>query len=451
MSRAAAARGGARLDEGPIARHLIALSLPMVWGILAMIAFNVADTFFVARLGTAPLAALSFTFPVVMTVFSLALGLGIGAASVISRTVGRGDHDEVRRLTTDSMWLAMAIVLVFMAAGLATIEPLFSLLGAGPETLPLIVAYMQIWYLGAPFVIVPMIANNAMRACGNARLPSAIMVGSAALNFLLDPLLIFGLGPVPALGLQGAAIASLAARAAAFVLAVAALHYRMQLIVWALPRWQHLRVSARRVAVIALPAAATNMVNPIAVAVVTAVVASFGPAAVAGFGVATRIEAIAVVPLLALTAGLGPLIGQNWGASEAGRVRAAMRISALFCLAWGLAIAVLLFVLAPQIAGLFEADAETRAAAVTYLRWVPPTFAAYGVLICVNAAFNAVGQPMRATALMLGRTFGLFVPLAALGGWLIGLWAVFAAAAVANLAMGLVGYALARRRLTASV
>nr|WP_280637569.1 MATE family efflux transporter [Endozoicomonas sp. G2_2] len=423
----------------------------MVWGILAMIAFNVADTFFVARLGTAPLAALSFTFPVVMTVFSLALGLGIGAASVISRTVGRGDHDEVRRLTTDSMWLAMAIVLVFMAAGLATIEPLFSLLGAGPETLPLIVAYMQIWYLGAPFVIVPMIANNAMRACGNARLPSAIMVGSAALNFVLDPLLIFGLGPVPALGLQGAAIASLAARAAAFVLAVAALHYRMRLIVWALPRWQHLRVSARRVAVIALPAAATNMVNPIAVAVVTAVVASFGPAAVAGFGVATRIEAIAVVPLLALTAGLGPLIGQNWGASEAGRVRAAMRISALFCLAWGLAIAVLLFVFAPQIAGLFEADAETRAAAVTYLRWVPPTFAAYGVLICVNAAFNAVGQPMRATALMLGRTFGLFVPLAALGGWLIGLWAVFAAAAVANLAMGLVGYALARRRLTASV
>ncbi|GAB3671813.1 MATE family efflux transporter [Salinisphaera aquimarina] len=448
MSSAAATRGGVRLDEGSIPRHLIALSLPMVWGILAMIAYNVADTFFVARLGTAPLAALSFTFPVVMTVFSLALGLGIGTASVISRTVGRGDREEVRRLTTDSLWLSTAIVLVFMVAGLATIEPLFSLLGADNETLPLIVDYMQIWYLGAPFVIVPMIANNAMRACGNARLPSYIMIGSAGLNFILDPIFIFGLGPIPALGIQGAAIASLIARFAGLVLALAALHFQMQLIVWALPTLRQLLDSGRRVAVIALPAAATNMVNPIAVAVVTAVVAWYGPAAVAGFGVATRIEAISVVPLLALTAGLAPFIGQNWGASDAERVRAAMRIGAFFCLVWGLGVALLLFVLAPHIVALFNAQPATASAAVTYLRIVPPTFAAYGVLICVNAAFNAVGRPMIATLIMLGRTFGLFVPLAALGGWLFGLWAVFAAAALANLVLGITAYVIAQRRLT---
>jgi len=448
MSGTAGTRGGTRLYEGSIATHLIALSLPMVWGILAVLAFNLADTFFVARLGTAPLAALSFTFPVVMTVFSLAIGLGIGAASVISRTVGRGDQTAVRRLTTDSLWLSIAIVLLFMAAGLATIEPLFTLLGAGPQTLPLIADYMQIWYLGVPFVIVPMIANNAMRACGNARLPSAIMVGSAALNLVLDPVLIFGIGPIPALGITGAAIASLIAHFAGFVLAVVALHFHMQLIDWRWPCFRSLLDSGRRMAVIAVPAAATNMVNPIAVAVVTAVVAWFGPAAVAGFGVATRVEAIAVVPLLALTAGLGPLVGQNWGAEDGVRVQAALRISALLCLAWGVLIAAVLFVLAPQVVALFDADGTTRDAAVTYLRLVPPSFAAYGVLICVNAAFNAVGRPIMATGLMLARTFGLFVPLAFLGGWLYGLPAVFAAATVANLALGVVAYAVARRRLT---
>lgn len=448
MSTVTAKRARARLFEGSIAGHLVSLSLPMVWGILAVLAFNLADTFFVARLGTAPLAALSFTFPVVMTIFSLALGLGIGTASVIARTVGRGDHAAVQRLTTDSMWLATAIVLVFMVAGLLTIEPLFTLLGAGEETLPLIVDYMQIWYFGVPFVVVPMVANNAMRACGDARLPSAIMVSSAALNFILDPLLIFGLGPLPALGIQGAAIASLIARCLALVLALAALHYQMQLIAWAWPRWRQLMESGRQVAVIALPAAATNMVNPIAVAVVTAVVAWFGPSAVAGFGVATRVEAIAVVPLLALTAGLGPLVGQNWGAADTVRVQAALRISALFCIGWGVLIALVLFIWAPHVVALFNVDDATREAAVTYLRLVPPTFAAYGVLICVNAAFNAVGRPIMATALMLGRTFGLFVPLAALGGWLYGLPAVFAAAAIANIVLGVVAYVAARRRLT---
>lgn len=445
---ATATRGGAALHEGSIARHLVALSLPMVWGILAMIAFNVADTFFVARLGTAPLAALSFTFPVVMTVFSLALGLGIGTASVISRTVGRGDHAGVQRLITDSIVLATLVVLVFMVAGLATIDPLFALLGAGEKTLPLIHEYMLIWYFGAPFVIVPMIANNAMRACGNARLPSAIMILSAALNFGLDPLLIFGFGPLPALGLEGAAIASLIARFASLVLALAALHFQMRLIQWRPPRLAELAASGRQVAKIALPAAATNMVNPIAVAVITAVVAWFGPAAVAGFGVATRVEAIAVVPLLALTAGLAPLVGQNWGAADAERVRAALRIAGQFCLGWGLLVAVVLWFAAPAIVGLFDADAATRAAAVTYLQLVPPSFAAYGVLICVNAAFNAVGRPIVATVLMLGRTFGLFVPLAVLGGWFYGLGAVFAAAAIANIALGVTAYALARRRLT---
>jgi len=448
MSRTGATRGGARLDTGSIPRHLIALSLPMVWGILAMIAYNVADTFFVAQLGTAPLAALSFTFPVVMTIFSLALGLGIGTASVISRTVGRGDHEEVRRLTTDSLWLSMGVVLLFMLAGLATIEPLFALLGAGEQTLPLIVDYMQIWYLGAPFIIVPMIANNAMRACGNARLPSTIMIGSAALNFVLDPIFIFGFGPVPALGIQGAAIASLIARFVGLVLALVALHRVMGLIVWSWPTWRQLADSGRRVAVIALPAAATNMVNPIAVAVVTAVVAWYGPAAVAGFGVATRIEAISIVPLLALTAGLGPFIGQNWGASDAERVRGAMRIAALFCLGWGAAVAVVLFFAAPWIVSLFNAQAATSDTAVIYLRLVPATFAAYGVLICVNAAFNAVGRPIIATALMLGRTFAVFVPLAALAGWWVGLWAVFAAAAIANILLGVTAYIVAQRRLT---
>lgn len=430
----------ARLTSGSVNRHLVGMSVPMAWGILAVISFNVADAYFVGQLGTRPLAALSFTFPVVMTVMSLALGLGIGVASVLSRAIGYRGEEAVRRLTTDSLVLATLIVLAFVGLGLATIEPLFAALGADAATRVLIADYMVIWYLGMPFLVVPMVGNNAIRACGDARLPSLIMIAAALLNILLDPLFIFGLGPVPALGIQGAAVASVIARASTLVLALAVLHYRMRLIAWAWPRPAQLWVSARQILHVALPAAATNMVNPIAVAVITALVARFGAPAVAGFGVATRIEAFALIPLLALTAGLGPVVGQNWGADRTARVAQALRTAAVFCVGYGLLVAALLALAAPTLGAMFDDHPETVAAAVAYLWIVPVSFTGYGVLICVNAALNAAGRPLAATALMGLRTFGLYVPLAWLAAHRGSLEGVFAAAAVAGLIAGAIAW-----------
>lgn len=442
---AAEPRPAPRLTTGSVLRHLVGMSAPMAWGILAVISFNVADAYFVGQLGTQPLAALSFTFPVVMTVMSLALGLGIGVASVLSRTLGSQGGEEVRRLTTDSLVLAFLIVLAFVALGLATIEPLFTALGADAATRALIADYMVIWYLGMPFLVVPMVGNNVIRASGDARAPSLIMTVAALLNIVLDPLFIFGAGPVPAMGIRGAAVASVIARATTLILALAVLHYRMRLIAWAWPRPAQLAVSARRILYVALPAAATNMVNPIAIAVITALVARFGAPAVAGFGVATRIEAFALIPLLALTAGLGPVVGQNWGADHTARVGRALRGAAIFCVGYGLLIAALLAPAGPLLAGLFDEHPETVATARLYLWIVPVSFTGHGVLICVNAALNAAGRPLAATALMALRTFGLYVPLA----WIATLWGslegVFAAGAVAGLVTGAVAWRRGRR------
>jgi Na+-driven multidrug efflux pump len=150
-------KGKARLIEGPVGRRLFFLTVPMVGGIFAITTFNLVDTFFVAQLGTDELAAMGFIFPVVMFVQSIALGLGIGTASVVSRAIGEGDHRKVRRLTTDSLILAVLLVVVFVTVGLLTINPLFTLMGATPEILPLIREYMTIWYVGMIFVTVPMV------------------------------------------------------------------------------------------------------------------------------------------------------------------------------------------------------------------------------------------------------------------------------------------------------
>ena len=418
--------------------------MPMAWGILAVITFNIADTFFVGQLGTTPLAALSFTFPVVMAVTSLALGLGIGTASVLARAIGGSTEDEVRRLTTDSLVLSTCLVAVFAVLGLATIDPLFSAMGAEQDVLPLIREYMLLWYIGMPFLVVPMVGNFAMRAAGEARLPSLLMIVGAGINICLDPLLIFGWGPIPAMGIQGAALSSVLARICTLAAAILILQ-RMRLIAWTWPRAGHLAKSAREISHVAIPAAATNVINPLSIGVITAIVASYGPAAVAGFGVATRIEALALIPLLALTAGLGPLVGQNWGAGANGRVAHALRVSSKFSLVWGIVVALALALLAPIIVPVFDDHPETIAAATTYLWIVPISFTAYGVLICVNSALNAAGRPLVATSLMFARTFALYVPLAWLASQWFGLTMVFAAAAAASFLSGAVAWRLGLR------
>lgn len=426
----------ARLTTGPVARRLAGMSIPMAWGILAIIAFAIADTYFVGQLGTTPLAALAFTFPLVMAVRSLALGMGIGTASVLARAIGSSSADEVRRLTTDSLVIATVLITALAVVGILTINPLFSLMGAGTQELPLIREYMLVWYLGMPFLVVPMIGNFAMRSAGEARLPSLLMIVAAFINAGLDPLLIFGWGPIAPLGIQGAALASLLSRLCTLAAALFILHYRMHMIAWTWPRFKHLWASGREIGKIAGPAAATNVINPLAVGVVTAIVASYGPTAVAGFGVATRIEALALIPILALTAGLGPLVGQNWGAGERQRVAEALQVSTKFCVIWGLCVAAVLALAAPQIVPLFDKQPETIAAACAYLWIVPISFTAYGVLICVNSALNAAGRPLIATTLMAARTFALYVPLAWLASRWFNLYMVFACGAFASFIAG---------------
>ena len=225
-----------KLTQGPVGGQLLKLTLPMVWGVFAVIAFSLVDTYFVAQVGTNELAAMSFTFPVVMVLSSLAMGLGTGASSAIARAIGQGERSRVQRLTTDSLVLSLLIVGIVAILGLATIDPLFSALGAGPEVLPLVRDYMGIWYLGMIFLVVPLVGNSAIRASGNTVVPSLIMTAAAAVNIVLDSLFIFGWGDVPALGIKGAALATVISRATTLVASLAFLHYREGLLLFALPK-----------------------------------------------------------------------------------------------------------------------------------------------------------------------------------------------------------------------
>jgi putative MATE family efflux protein len=421
------------MTTGPVAGHLTRMTLPMIVGILAVLSISVADTYFVAQLGTNELAALSFTFPIVFCMASIGIGLGAGASSVVSRALGSGDERRVRRLATDSLVLALFIVGCLATLGMLTIEPLFRLLGARPAQMAHIVGYMQIWYPGMVLLVVPMVANNILRATGDAIFPSAVMIVATLVNIVLDPILIFGLGPIPAMGVEGAAWATLAARFAPLAGSLYLLHYRDRVLEFRIPPMAELRDCWRSIAVVALPAAMSNVINPLGYGILTAIVARFGADAVAGFGVATRIEALALVPIYALSVGIAPIAGQNWGAGKGERIRLAL----LQCFAagtvWSVLLALSFWLFGAEIVGLFNPDPEIVRVAAGYLDIVPLSLAGYGMLICAAAAFNAIGQATRGLALNLARTLVLTAPLAWLGAELFGPLGIALAVAAANI------------------
>jgi putative MATE family efflux protein len=414
-----------------------------------MVIFNLADAYFVGQLGTAELAALSFTFPVVMIIGHLAMGIGIGASAMISRAIGEGNRQKVRRLTTDSLVLSLSITAVFVAIGLFTIDPLFRLIGADGEVLPLINKYMTIWYSGVLFVIVPMVGNNALRAAGDTKTPALIMVAAAVVNIVLDPLLIFGIGPFPRLEITGAAIATVVSRAAALFVAVYVLHHRDRMITYTLKPLRDVVESWRAILYIGVPAAGTRVLIPVGVGILTRLIASYGPGPVAAFGVASRIEFFVLTAVFSLSAVLGPFVGQNRGAGRYDRVRKGVRLSDRFSMVWGLGMFALLALTAGYIAPLFNDDLSVVSATVLYLRIIPISYGLMGILFIASSALNVINRPIHAAVLSVGQMFGLMIPLAALGSFLAGLAGLFAGVSVSFFIAGITARMVLKKAMAA--
>jgi len=434
----------ARLTQGSVGRHLVDMAVPVLFGIFTMIGQAFADMWFIGRVGDRELAALSFAFPILMIVTSVAIGLGAGTSSVVARAIGAHNHRRARRLATDSLILSFGITATISAIGFFTINPLFTLLGAPADMIPLIAGYMTILYAGVPFVVVGMVGMSSMRATGDTRLPSMLMVIASVANVILDPILIFGVGPVPAMGLNGAAMASLLSRTAIFGGTLYLMRMRLDMLTFNKPDPGELRSSWADVLHVGIPAAGTNAIIPIATGVITAMLARYGPEAVAGFGVASRVESLTLVLFYALSAVIGPFVGQNISAGRADRIFEALRLCTFFCVGTGLAIAVLLAISGEWLPTLFSDNPQVTEVSTLFLMIAPISYGAYGMVMIMSATFNGMGKPMPAVHISVSRMAVIYVPLAFVAERFFGIAGIFAAYAFANIVSGVVAYVWAR-------
>lgn len=415
----------------------------MTMGVASAILVQTVEMGFIGRLGTEQVAAMTFTFPLTMILTSIALGIGIGASSIIARSVGSGDWDDVRRLGAHAILLVGIVMTVLAAIGWITIDPLFQALGAPVSMLPLIHSYLDIYYPGVVLFAITMIASSIMRASGNANVPGFVITIAAVLNLAIDPILIFGWFGFPRLELAGAAIAMTTTRV---FTTVVLFHYLFRSgLIGTGPLIKGFGQSARRILHIGVPAMATQLIAPVSAAVITRLLASHGEAVVAGFGVATRIESVAIISLFALSGSIGPFVGQNWGANQLHRVREGVRVAYVFSIGWGVLTAVAMFLFGDIFALWVNDDPTVLAVAVFYLALVPWSHGAWGVLMMASASFNGLGKPIPSTVLSFTRMFLLNVPLALLLDGLYGYQGIFAATAITNCLMGIAAYLWFRR------
>ena len=428
----------AKLTRGSIRGHLVSQTLPMMIGVAAIMSVGLIDAYFIGQLGSAELAAVAFVFPVTIALSSLGIGVMVGINSVIARALGEGDVERAARRANFGVVFAVGLGAVLGLALYLLLDPLFRLMQASGELLPLIREYMVPFALGMPILLLQMALNGVLRAQGEANKTSLVAFTYAGANWVLDPLLISGAFGFEGFGMAGAAYATIAGYALAIVLALWLIRGTALPIRPALIRECRMGESARAILRVAGPAAFSNAVNPIGLAVLTALLASQGEAAVAGFGAAGRLQSFAVVPLLGLSGSIGAIVGQNWGAGRPDRARRAMLEAGLFCVGYGVVLAVVLFAAGRWFADFFTADPAVIAEFDSYLGIAAWGYAGFGLLIVANGALNAVDKAGWALAQSCARVFLVMLPF----GWLLrpvwGPEAIYAAELAANLAGGVI-------------
>lgn len=425
--------------SGSILRHILVMTGTGAVGLMAIFIGDLANILFLSWLkDEAIVAAVGYAGSVVFLTVSLGIGLSIAATALVSPALGAGRRMRARRLSLNAHVLTFVLasgasVVIWLAIG-----PMLSLLGASGRAGDLATVYLSILVPALPPLAVAMTSASVLRSVGDARRAMSVTLIGAMVNIVLDVVLIVWLG----FGIEGAAAASAVARCAMMgvgLYGVVVVHD-----LWGRLRPATVFADARPLFAVAVPAVLTNIATPFANAYVTRAMAPHGDSAVAGWAVVGRLSPVAFGAIFALSAVIGPIIGQNYGARAFERVRATYSQALLVAAAFTATAWVLLSVLAGFITDAFHASGETADLIVFFCRYLAPLFAFLGALFVSNAAFNTLGRPHFSTVLNWGRALAT-IPFAAAGGYLAGAAGVLAGSMATGLVFGTLAVRLAYR------
>jgi putative MATE family efflux protein len=425
--------------HGSTLRHVIIMTGASSIGLITLFAVDLVDMYFLSLLGQQELAAaIGFSGTLLFFLTAVSIGLQIAMGALVARAEGNHDRAGASRYCTNVMVFSALFSLLICLPVWFYLSELLTFLGAKGVTHALALSYSNIVLPSTPLLAAGMCAAAALRALGDARRSMYCTLGCALVNAVLDPIFIFGLG----WGLEGAALASLCARIALFVIAFHGVWY-----VHRLPaafRWSSMWGDMRAIAPIAGPALLTNLATPIGSGYVLKTMATYGDSAVAGAAIIGRIAPVAFAAIFSLSSAVGPIVGQNAAAGLYQRVRHTLRDALLLCIVYTLVVWALLFSLTDAIIAVFDAHGEAAALIAFYTRWLVGGFMFVGALFVANATFNNLQLAYVATCFNFGRMLFGTIPLVYLMSHWIGAPGVLAGELAGGMIFGSIAYLVAR-------
>ena len=447
MSHSTKTTQTSRYTQGAIELHVLQLSSVMIFGFLAMTLGNLIELYYIGQIGTSALAAIAFMFPLTMALNAFTRGIGIGASTLIAQAMGQSDQQRTSEIVTHCYVLVTVLtVLIAILLRMAS-EQVLASLGASGDVLALSTQFSRIFLLGFPAMGLAMVSNGLIRAYGNPTFPGYIMTIAPVIQVLLGPVLIFGGFGITPMGLNGAGWAFVIGSVAQLALAAYWYFFKARLVYYSLQRFSS---NCRQILHVGIPAAATNLIQPVSLGLVTYLLAGFGDEVIAGFGIASRIESVVGMVVIGISTSVVPLVGQNWSAGLVDRVNHSLRICYIGCISWGATAAVIMWFGADFFVSGINEDPAVMTVAVAFLHIVPLSIGFMGMMTVATHGFNALRRPLPALWLSLARLVLVYLPLALIGRALFGYIGIFWATAIANLVLGLISAAWLKRVITAS-
>lgn len=432
---------GQDLTQGRIPRQLWSLAWPMMLSMFFHSLYNLVDAFWVAKISPAAIAAVSISQIVLFAMVSLAMGISVGTAVLVGQNIGGGKKDEAERVLGQGFLLTTFSAILFTIVVMLFRDQLLTFSGAVGEIIPLALPYFTVITMGSVLMFLMMTTSIAFNAQGDNLTTTKLFAISTLANIVLDPLFIFGYGSFPALGMAGAAYATLISQAIFLVLSLRILMGPKMMIPL---RLHHLRLrwqSVKNVVNIGLPASLNQVLNPIGFSILMFFVsAAFLEAGAAAFSIGFRIEFFAFIPAIGFGFGAMAMIGQNVGANKHERVDEVLKLAVYYGSGAALLCSVLAFVFAPFIVGVFTTDPEVTSYALQYFHIVPIGYAFFAAAFIEANAFQGIGRSWPGFWITFGR-IGIAVAITAVATTVFGLpiWSVWFSIVAGSVVASLVG------------
>ncbi len=379
-----------RIFSAPLLRLLISFTVPSFISIAAVFLFGVVDTYFASKLGTTALAAMGASFPVLFMITTIGLGLGVGTLSYIAPKIGRSEFNQAALATGHGIIFILIVSAIIAVIGFFASDIYLQSLGVEAGVFDLAKTYNNIVIYGAFLYILPIVLAAMIRASGNANMPAIIMGIGCLLNIILDPILMFGLGPAPRLELAGAAYATVASAAVAGIIGLIYM-IRERMIRF---DWTGLTNSLKHISYVGGLSTFSNLLLPFAFSLITMKLAGFGTGVIGGAGLGMKLEPLLLALPIAMTASVPPIVGITWGANNIVRTRQTIKLANKIVFVWQLIVAAIIWILAGSIVSLFTQEASVAESAILYLRLISLTYGFEGMLFVISSSLNAIGKPI---------------------------------------------------------